>query len=283
MYCLHNTYPIPRVSATKRSPEKAIMKIHRSSSTAQISNSRKSFQKQQQNWNNKCLWAYWQDFLRLSLCIYPHIRCLRGSWRGRWHLGNIQKCFKAPLFPVVYRPPPPFPPFHHYTFIFNFEMAFSENASYKICNTPSFRSGASSFATLRDPLSSERNCNEYKLESLSNTASENLNFRTVYKHHQKCKKHKEIFLLNSMVCAYWIPAFFPASVKNMKKRDRKSPEKIIGNWIQKSFFSSSVKQESSLLSQSCGRRPIFWFFANQFTVMGAFEKAAKIHFQRFLD
>ena len=83
MYCLHNTYPIPRVSATKRSPEKAIMKIHRSSSTAQISNSRKSFQKQQQNWNNKCLWAYWQDFLRLSLCIYPHIRCLRGSWRGR--------------------------------------------------------------------------------------------------------------------------------------------------------------------------------------------------------
>lgn len=119
-----------------------------------------------------------------------------------WHLGNIQKCFKAPLFPVVYRPPPPFPPFHHYTFIFNFEMAFSENASYKICNTPSFRSGASSFATLRDPLSSERNCNEYKLESLSNTASENLNFRTVYKHHQKCKKHKEIFLLNSMVCAY---------------------------------------------------------------------------------
>ena len=138
------------------------MKIHRSSSTAQISNSRKSFQKQQQNWNNKCLWAYWQDFLRLSLCIYPHIRCLRGSWRGRWHLGNIQKCFKAPLFPVVYRPPPPFPPFHHYTFIFNFEMAFSENASYKICNTLLLL-----YSLRRSTLRVwERNCNEYKLEWL---------------------------------------------------------------------------------------------------------------------
>ena len=33
----------------------------------------------------------------------------------------------------------------------------------------------------------------------------------------------------------------------------------------------------------CLNLVVFWFFANQFTVMGAFEMAAKIHFQRFLD